>query len=73
MKLKDKVAFVTGAASGMGKAIAEAYAKEDAKVVVSDLNIEGAEAVAASIKEGGAEAFAIKTNVAVEEKSRTAL
>ena len=36
MRLENKVAIVTGAASGMGKAIAEGYAKEGAKVVVSD-------------------------------------
>lgn len=68
MRLQDKVAIVTGPASGMGKAIAEAYAREGAKVVVSDLNIEGAEEVAASLKANGAEAFAIKTNVSVEEE-----
>lgn len=68
MRLQDKVAIVTGAASGMGKAIAEAYAREGAKVVVSDLNIEGAEEVAANLKANGAEAFAIKTNVSVEEE-----
>ncbi|MEK4553960.1 SDR family oxidoreductase [Jeotgalicoccus sp. FSL K6-3177] len=68
MRLQDKVAIVTGAASGMGKAIAEAYAREGAKVVVSDLNIEGAEEVAANLKANGAEAFAIKTNVSAEEE-----
>lgn len=64
MRLKDKVAVVTGAASGMGKAIAELYAQEGAKVIVSDLNKEGAEAVAAGIKASGGEAIAIRTNVA---------
>ncbi|MCM3024664.1 SDR family oxidoreductase [Heyndrickxia ginsengihumi] len=67
MRLKDKVAIVTGAASGMGKAIAEGYAKEGAKVVVSDLNLEGAQAVAETIKASGAEAIAVQTNVASEE------
>lgn len=47
MKLQDRVAVVTGAASGMGKSIAELYAKEGAKVIVADLNLEGAEQVAA--------------------------
>jgi len=64
MRLNGQVAVVTGAASGMGKAIAELYAKEGAKVVVSDLNLEGAEAVAAAIKAGGGEAIAVQTNVA---------
>lgn len=67
MRLESKVAIVTGAASGMGKAIAEGYAKEGAKVVVSDLNFEGAQAVADAIKATGAEAIAIQTNVASEE------
>ncbi|MFX3632431.1 MAG: SDR family oxidoreductase [Candidatus Pristimantibacillus sp.] len=64
MRLEGKVAVVTGAASGMGKAIAELYAKEGASVVVSDLNIEGAQAVAADITANGGKAIAIKTNVA---------
>jgi NAD(P)-dependent dehydrogenase (short-subunit alcohol dehydrogenase family) len=67
MRLQGKVAIVTGAASGMGKSIAEGYAKEGAKVVVSDLNIEGAKDVAESIKATGAEAIAVQTNVASEE------
>lgn len=67
MKLKDKVAVVTGAASGMGKQIALLYAEEGAKVVVSDLNQEGAKLVAEEINSAGGTALAIKTNVALEE------
>ena len=67
MRLEGKVAIVTGAASGMGKAIAEGYAQEGAKVVVSDLNIEGATSVADAIKAAGGEAIAVQTNVSVEE------
>lgn len=63
MRLQGKVAVVTGAASGMGKAIAELYAQEGASVVVSDLNIEGAEAVAANIRGNIGKAIAVKTNV----------
>ncbi|WP_214825952.1 SDR family oxidoreductase [Exiguobacterium algae] len=64
MRLSGKVAIVTGAASGMGKAIAELYAKEGAKVVVSDMNLEGAQAVAEGIS---GEAVAIQTDVTSEE------
>ena len=45
MKLKGKAAVVTGAASGFGRAIAEHFVREGARVVVADLNGEGAEAV----------------------------
>jgi 3-oxoacyl-[acyl-carrier protein] reductase len=49
MKLKDKIAVVTGGASGFGRAICELYAKEGAKVVVADLNGQGAREVAMGI------------------------
>lgn len=65
MNLQDRVAIVTGAASGMGKAIAEMFAREGAKVVVSDINLEGAQKVAAAIQSGGGTAIAVKTNVAI--------
>lgn len=67
MKLHNKVAIVTGAASGIGKQIALLYAKEGAKVVVSDLNFEGATKVMEEIKANGGNAISIKTNVALEE------
>ena len=63
-KLQGKIAIVTGAAPGMGKAIAELYAKEGAKVVVSDYNFEGAQAVVEGIKAAGGEAIANRANVA---------
>lgn len=64
MKLQEKVAIVTGAASGMGKAIAELYAKEGAKVIVADLNVEGANEVAETITRNGGIAKAVQVNVA---------
>ncbi|WP_019635299.1 SDR family oxidoreductase [Paenibacillus fonticola] len=67
MKLQNQVAIVTGAASGMGKQIALLFAKEGAKVAVSDLNLDGANATVQEITSQGGTAFAIKTNVAAEE------
>lgn len=52
MRLENKVAVVTGAASGFGEGIARRFAEEGARVVVADLNGAGAEAVARSIGEG---------------------
>ena len=49
MQLEGKVAVVTGAARGIGRAIAERYAKEGAKVVIADLNEKGAQEVATGI------------------------
>ena len=42
MRFQNKVVFITGAARGIGKSFAEAFAKEGAKVVIADINIEGA-------------------------------
>lgn len=54
MRMKDKVAIVTGAASGIGKEIAHAFALEGARVCVADLNLEAAQRAAADIGPGGA-------------------
>ncbi len=62
MQLKDKIIVVTGAASGIGKAMAERFHREGAKLVVcSDLNGAGVRAVAAAVK-----GIAFETNVAKE-------
>lgn len=66
LKLKGKVAVVTGAASGMGKAISILFGKEGAKVVVSDMNIGAAEETVSEIVSAGGEAIAVKANVAEE-------
>ncbi|WP_226665268.1 SDR family oxidoreductase [Metabacillus litoralis] len=67
MRLENKVSIITGAASGMGKAIAILYAKEGAKVVVSDINLEAANNTVEEIKSNGGEAIAVMANVAKEE------
>ncbi|GIO84891.1 3-ketoacyl-ACP reductase [Paenibacillus faecis] len=64
MRLKGKVAVVTGSASGMGKAIAELFAREGASVIVSDVNLDGAQAVADAIQASGGTAVALRTDVA---------
>ena len=65
--LKDKVAIVTGASSGIGKAIAELYAKEGAKVVVSDINEEGGNEVVEIIKKNGGEAIFFRADTSSPE------
>jgi 3-hydroxybutyrate dehydrogenase len=66
MQLKDKVAIVTGAASGIGKEIAIAYAKEGAKVCIADLNLDAATATANEINQSGGKAMAAAMNVTDE-------
>jgi len=63
LRLKDKVAIVTGGARGIGRACCLRMADEGAKVVISDINLEGARATAKDIREKGAQALALKTDV----------
>lgn len=69
--LENKVALITGAASGMGKAMAHGYAAEGAHVVIADLNLDGAEAVAQEIRSAGGAASAKAFNVTDTEGSKT--
>ena len=62
-RLAGKVTIVTGAAHGIGRAIAERYGQEGASVVVSDVNSAGAEAVARGIVGAGGSALAVITDV----------
>src|SRR4051794_20627200 len=73
MKLKDKVAIVTGAGSGIGAGISEVFANNGARVVVVDRLLDDAESVAASIrKSGGGDARAMMCDVSDESQvSRT--
>lgn len=68
MRLKDKVAIVTGAARGLGRAYALRLAKEGAKVVVADI-LDGKETVNEIAAQGG-EAFYVKTDVTSEESTQ---
>jgi len=64
MILKDKVAIVTGAGQGLGKAFAEAFASEGASAVVADVAIDNAQNVVDGITKNGGSALAVKCNVA---------
>ena len=73
MRLKDKVALITGAASGMGESAARLFAKEGAKVVVADiLEKEGSEVVSA-IVQSGSEAFFVLLDVTAEDQWKDAV
>jgi 3-hydroxybutyrate dehydrogenase len=73
MQLKDKVAFITGSASGIGKEIAVVYAREGAKIVIADLNKEAAEATAAELKATGAQALGVAVDVTSEDQVNAAV
>lgn len=68
MKLKDKVAIVTGSASGIGKRIAEVYAREGAKVVIADLDKDDAQKAADEIVANKGKALAVKMDVTNESE-----
>ncbi|QKJ67004.1 beta-ketoacyl-ACP reductase [Deefgea piscis] len=63
MRLKDKVAIITGSASGIGEATAIKFAAEGAKVVVCDVNPAGVAAVVAALTAGGADAVGYVVDV----------
>lgn len=66
-KLDQKVAVVTGSARGIGKSIALRLISEGAKVVISDINVESANATAMELKNAGADVLAISADVSKVE------
>jgi NAD(P)-dependent dehydrogenase (short-subunit alcohol dehydrogenase family) len=70
MRLKDKVAIVTGVASGIGKGTALLFAREGAKVVGGDINAADGNKTIASIRSEGKEAIFVETDVARSDQVR---
>lgn len=67
-EMAGKVALITGAATGIGRASAELFAREGARLVLADLNVEQGEALAAELRGAGHEAVFVQTNVAKAEE-----
>src|SRR5437899_1925713 len=65
-RFSDKVAIITGAASGIGKEIALRFAAKGGVPVIADLNFDAADATAREIKAKGSDAFAVAMNVTDE-------
>ena len=70
MRLKNKVAIVTGGASGFGEGIVRRFAKEGAHVLVADINLEGAENVASDVNKEGGNAVAFGVDVSDSNQTK---
>jgi 3-hydroxybutyrate dehydrogenase len=71
MRLRDKVAVVTGAASGIGREIARSFAGEGAKIVIADLNQQGADTAAKELDASGKRAVGVAMDVSSEPQVET--
>ena len=70
MKLKDKVAIITGGGQGIGKEYALGFAREGAKVVIAEIKLENAQQVVKEIESQGGKAIAVRTDVTSEADAR---
>ncbi|SPD72397.1 (S)-1-Phenylethanol dehydrogenase [uncultured Desulfobacterium sp.] len=68
MRLKDKVAIITGGGQGLGKEYAVTFCKEGAKVVIADINIDNAKEVEKTLIDMGGEALAVKVDVSKSDE-----
>jgi NAD(P)-dependent dehydrogenase (short-subunit alcohol dehydrogenase family) len=62
-RLKGKIALITGGSSGIGRAAAQLFSREGAKVVIADINVEGGEETVRTISNAGGEAHFVRTDV----------
>jgi NAD(P)-dependent dehydrogenase (short-subunit alcohol dehydrogenase family) len=70
MRLKDKVAIITGAGQGIGRAYANRFAREGAKIVVAEINDEIGHRTEQEVKAAGSDALYVKTDVSSEESCK---
>ena len=70
MRVKDKVAIVTGAATGIGQTAAEVLAEEGAKVVIADIDAAGGEATVATIRGKGGTAVFVQADISKEAEAK---
>jgi len=68
MRLQDKIAIITGAASGIGKHMAQTFCREGAKVCIADLKVEDAQEVVDEIEKEGGSAMAVAMDVTDESQ-----
>ncbi len=71
--LKDKVAVITGAAKGIGRYIAHNFAREGAKIAISDIDVERMKQTEAELRELGADVLAQKCDVRYEDQVRSSM